>query len=219
MAKKGLNDMPRKRKKKRRAKTQLETGDYLDQEQVQYILTLLKKAADDGGYRTAKRLFVFRLLVNTGLRRGEAASLQIRDLPCSHGKHQVAIRWEVTKSRRNRGVVVNESFRKVLDEFVDRFCDKGKSKSPLLRNEYGNQMTGQNIYCLIKTIGRMTGIGGIRPHMLRHTYLSLLYSIDKDQMFVKDQGGHSDIKTTNIYVHIGDNERERQVSKLNWLST
>lgn len=209
---------PGRKPKKRKPKTQLEPGDYLDSEQVRFVLQILKVAAENGTFRTAIRLFIFQLLLNTGLRRGEAAGLQLRDLPCYHGKPQVVVRWTQAKGRRNRGVVISDGFIGIIKDYVGRFCKGCGPRAPLLRNEYGRPMTPQNIYCRVKTIGRHTGIG-LRPHMLRHTYLSLLYGVEKDQMFVKDQGGHVKLDTTDIYVHIGDSERKRQVSRLAWLAT
>ncbi len=198
---------------------QLEPGDYLDDEQVRFALEILKGQATDGTFRTAVRLFIFQLLVNTGLRRGEAAELQLRDLPGCHGKDQVVVRWSMAKGRRNRGIIIGDACKRLIADYVMRFCGGCGPKSPLLRNEYGLKMTPQNIYCRIRTIGKHTGLVGLHPHMLRHTYLSLLYGVQKDQMFVKDQGGHVKMDTTNIYVHIGDRERKRQVSRLNWLAT
>ena len=208
-----------KKGKKRKPKTQLEPSDYLDAEQVRFILELLKGQASDGRFRTAVRLFIFQLLLNTGLRRGEAAGLELRDLPGYHGKNQVVVRWEQAKGRRNRGIIISDMCKKLIAGYVDRFCKGCGPRAPLLRNEYGQPMTPQNIYCRLKTIGRNTGLKDLHPHMLRHTYLSLLYGVQKDQMFVKDQGGHVKMDTTNIYVHIGDIEREKQVSRLDWLAT
>lgn len=207
------------KKRKRKPKTQLEPGDYLDDEQVRFVLEILKGQAADGRFRTAVRLFIFQLLVNTGLRRGEAAELELRDLPCCHGKGQVVVRWSMAKGRRNRGIIIGDKCKKLVADYVERFCNGCGPRAPLLRNEYGRKMTAQNIYCRIKTIGKLTGLRGLHPHMLRHTYLSLLYGVQKDQMFVKDQGGHVKLDTTNIYVHIGDIERKRQVSRLDWLAT
>lgn len=208
-----------KRKKKRKSKIQLEPGDYLDAEQIRFALEILKSQAADGRSRTAKRLFIFQLLLNTGLRRGELAGLQLRDLPGFHGKDQVVVRWSQAKSRRNRGVIISDKCKELIAGYIERFCKGCGPKEPLLRNEYSLPMTAQNIYSRIKTIGRHIGIQGLHPHMLRHTYLSLLYGVQKDQMFVKDQGGHVKMDTTNIYVHIGDIERKKQVSRLNWLAT
>lgn len=211
--------MARKRKKKRKPKNQLGPRDYLDEMQVRFILEILKGEARDGRFRTAVRLFIFQLLLNTGLRRGEAAGLELRDMPQYHGKDLIDVRWQVAKGGRARTVIISDKFKELIGQYTKRFCKGCSGRSPLLRNEYGNRMTPENIYNRIKTIGRHAAIGSLHPHMMRHTYLSLLYGVDKDQMLVKNQGGHVKMDTTNIYVHIGDREQKRQVSRLAWLAT
>jgi len=209
----------RKRKKKRKAKKNLGPADYLDDEQVRFVLEILKSEAANGRFRTAVRLFIFQLLLNTGLRRGEACGLEMRDLPGYHGKDVIDVRWEVAKGQRSRTIIISDQCRKLIEAFTDRFRTGSRPKDPLLVNEFGWRMTGRNIWDRFQTISKHTGIRAMHPHMMRHTYLSLLYGISKDQMFVKEQGGHARMDTTNIYVHIGDRERKKQVSRLDWLAT
>ncbi len=208
-----------KKKKRRRPKNRLSSSDYLQPEQVRFILELLKAEAKDSGFRAAVRLFIFQLLLITGLRRGEAAGLELRDLPYWHKKNQVDVRWYIAKSGRERSIDLSAEQAEIISAFVRRFHKGCGPRTPLLVNEYGNRMTGYNIYCRMRTIARKADILWLHPHAMRHTYLSLLYGVKKDQMFVKDQGGHARLETTNIYVHIGDIERRRQVSALNWLAT
>lgn len=209
----------KKRKKRRKPKNKLASRDYLEPEQIRFCLEILKADAKNGNYRAAVRLFIFQLLLFTGLRREEAATLQMRDMPCHHQKNQIDIRWQMAKSGRGRAIILSEAQTAIINRFTDRFRRAAKAKAPLLLNEYGRRMTGQNIYQKIKTIGRRVGILSIHPHTLRHTYSTLLYGVKKDQMFVKDQCGHAKLETTDIYVHIGDIERRKQVSALDWLTT
>jgi len=208
-----------KKKKRKRPKNKLASRDYLEPEQVRFCLEILKADAKNGNFRAVVRLFIFQLLLFTGLRREEAATLQMRDLPCRHKKKQIDVRWEVAKSGRSRTIILSDGQTEIINGFIHRFRRETKSTAPLLLNGYGNRMTGQNIYQIIKTIGRRVGILSLHPHTLRHTYLTLLYGVKKDQMFVKDQAGHDKLETTDIYVHIGDIERRRQVSALDWLTT
>ncbi len=208
-----------KKKKRKKPKDKLNSWDYLDAEQVLFCLTLLKKEADDGGFRACVRLFVFRLLLITGLRRAEACGIEMRDLPCCHGKKQIDVRREVGKGGYARTITLSTAQVGLIDQYIDRFCNREKQRSPLLLNEAGVRMKGKNIWCRMKTIGRHVGIPSLKPHAMRHTYSSLLYQQGgKDQMFVKDQCGHRKVETTNIYVHIGSTERIRQVSRLDWLT-
>lgn len=53
-------------------------------------------------------------------------------------------------------------------------------------------------------------------HQLRHTYATLLYFAEIDVMTARDYLGHADIKTTlNIYTHLDQKFKKRNVDKLN----
>ncbi|WP_457945450.1 tyrosine-type recombinase/integrase [Caproiciproducens sp. LBM24188] len=59
-------------------------------------------------------------------------------------------------------------------------------------------------------------IDKITPHMLRHTYATLLYSSGVDVLTASKLLGHSDIKTTlAIYTHLEETMEYRSIEKLN----
>lgn len=54
------------------------------------------------------------------------------------------------------------------------------------------------------------------PHWLRHTFITLMYFAGVDVMTAKEQAGHSDVRTTmQIYTHLDNQYKEKQISKLN----
>ncbi|MBW8040549.1 MAG: phage integrase family protein [Planctomycetes bacterium] len=55
----------------------------------------------------------------------------------------------------------------------------------------GDRIIYRSIYAKVKRIGEQAGIGKLHPHMLRHTYLTRLYNIEKDLRFVQDQAGYA----------------------------
>lgn len=60
------------------------------------------------------------------------------------------------------------------------------------------------------------GLNGVTPHMLRHTYASLLFEAGVDVKSAQDLLGHADITTTqNIYTHITNKKKSDTASKLN----
>lgn len=56
----------------------------------------------------------------------------------------------------------------------------------------------------------------ITPHWLRHTYCTMLHAAGVDVLTAKELLGHSDIKTTlEIYTHLDQETKKRQIKKLN----
>jgi len=204
--------------KEEEKRSELKSTDYLTEDQLRFCLALLKAEAAEGGYRASVNRFIFQLMALSGLRRCEVVGLELRDLPNVHGKPQIDVREEVAKNERYRAVIVSKEMTEVMDQFCRRFLKGCPPSAPLLRNEYGNRMTGQNVYCRVKTIGRHTGFEWLSPHKLRHTYCSLLYKTNKDQVFVQRQAGHVKPETTGIYTHIGQDEQIAQVQSLSWIA-
>ena len=58
-------------------------------------------------------------------------------------------------------------------------------------------------------------IENITPHMLRHTYATLLYFAGVDILTAKEQLGHSDIKMSmEVYTHLDKIHKRKSMSKL-----
>ena len=70
-----------------------------------------------------------------------------------------------------------------------------------------------SFYSKIGCIGEKTEIK-LHPHILRHTYATKLYSIEKDLRFVQDQLGHTSPETTSIYARTSQDDRKRQVEAM-----
>lgn len=75
-------------------------------------------------------------------------------------------------------------------------------------------MQYRSVYVKIKFVGHKAGVGKLHPHMLRHTYLTRLYNVEKGLRFVQDQAGHASPTTTAIYAETNNTTRKRQVEAL-----
>lgn len=59
-------------------------------------------------------------------------------------------------------------------------------------------------------------IDNITPHMLRHTFCTMMYENGVDVVTAKSQMGHADIKTTlEIYTHLSSDHAKEQMQKMN----
>lgn len=169
-------------------------------------------ARQRGSTRAIVDELIITLLVNSGLRANELCSLNIEDLPVSHGKEAIWIRNG--KGNIARAVEISPKIAKRLERFVKLYRKGAKPKEPLLMSERGKRFIYMSLYSKIKKIGEKAGIGKLHPHMLRHTYLVRLYNVEHDLRFVQDQAGHASPTTTAIYAKTNSAARKRQVQAL-----
>ena len=162
--------------KRKRAKSKRRGGlppdKYLSDTQLRRLRQYVKDMADLARRRGSRRAVVDELIVellaNTGLRASELVALDIRDLPVSHGKPAVWVRDG--KGKVARVVDVPESLQKRLERFVRLYRKRARPKSPLLVSTNGKRMIYRSIYEKCRKLGRLSGIGKLHPHMLRHTF-------------------------------------------------
>lgn len=158
--------------------------------------------------RAATNLMLFVFMVNTGLRSNEVINIQIRDLPCQHKKSVINVRKGRFKIQRS--VTVSKKLMEQLDWFLAEWRKYAKPKSFLFVNEDGGQLSYRSLYSKIIRAGKNSGVGHVTPHMLRHTYATLVYNINKDIYKLMDNLGHSKPETTAIYAKTDDEESQRQ---------
>jgi integrase/recombinase XerC len=205
------------KRKKATKRGGLAPDKYLSEAQLKKLRQYVKDKADlarmRGGSRGVIDELIIELLANTGLRASELCNLNIGDLPVKHGKDCIWVRD--SKGNVSRVVEISEKLKKRLERFVKLYRKGAKTNSPLLVSERGKRIIYRSIYAKIKRIGDQAGIGKLHPHMLRHTYLTRLYNVEKDLRFVQDQAGHASPTTTAIYARTNNTARKRQVEALN----
>ncbi len=205
-----------KHKKKTKQRGGLTPDKYLSKDQLKKLRRFVSDKADAARARGSKRNIVneliIELFVNTGLRASELCNLNIADLPVSHCKDGVWVRNG--KGNVVRTVDISEALGKRIARYVKLYRKGAKPKSPLILSESGKRLSYMSLYLRVRRIGENAGIR-LHPHILRHTYLTRLYNIEKDLRFVQDQAGHASPTTTAIYAKTDNESRKRQVEKLN----
>ena len=149
-------------------------------------------------------LLLLKLLLSTGLRSKELLGVRVMDIDFSNK----LIRVRETKYGRERVVVVTSDVLELLRAWIKMNALKPEDRIIPL--------TYTGLYKRLRTLAKRAGIPGykVRPHVFRHTFATnalrkglSLYSLQRIL-------GHSDIKTTQIYLHLTVDDIKREYERV-----
>ena len=161
---------------------------------VQEIETLLNQDL------TKLEKVILELLYGCGLRVSELVNLKINDYDLN--AKYIQCFGKGSKERivplGSKAIDAIKKYLEMRDYSVQKFKLNTKK---LLINEHGREITRQNVYNFIHTLGKKIH-KTISPHTLRHSFATHLLENGADLRVVQELLGHSDVSTTQLYTHI-----------------
>lgn len=148
------------------------------------------------------------VLLHTGARRGEAFSLQWTDI--DFAVRTLTVRGECAKSGKTRVIPLNSVALDTLTAWREQSPDDNQLVFP--NTVTGGRLT--HINTSWRALVKAAGIKGLRTHDLRHTFASRCLAAGADINTVRELLGHSDIKTTAIYLHSRAEDKAAAVDRL-----
>ena len=174
---------------------------------------LVNAAFNQGPYQYAAVL----LGGEAGLRRGEIAALQWREVDLKSGRLTVA--WSLykgtlgpPKGRKSRTLQMTERLRGALSALSSRFT--GERVLLHAGKPY-------NLGTVNDVIGNATKAAGLakkgtrKVHILRHTFCSHLAMQGATAVQIQELAGHVDLKTTQGYMHLAPGHADQAIALLN----
>ncbi len=200
-------------------------AQYLPKEQIKPFLEMVKN-------RDIHQYYMFRTMIETGIRVGEANALQWSDynskdktLSITKSYDQKHDRWNTTKNKEHRTIyitndlakeltklkylqnanrIVNEDIYNQAYDFI--FCNA--FGEPLPRSTTHNTM----MYVTEKLLGKDNKLS---IHKLRHTHATLLLESDVPMKVIQERLGHKTMAVTEqVYSHV--TEKMNQKAKENF---
>ncbi len=136
------------------------------------------------------------LMYGCGLRVSEVANLSVKDVDLTRRTLRI-----FGKGEKERVVPIAEVICEKTNEFAIAW--KEIVRTGFFTKKNGSSLTRQRIWEIIKDWKRHLDIQEkISPHMLRHTFATLLLENDIDLRFIQEMLGHSNISTTEIYTAV-----------------
>ncbi len=172
---------------------------FLSQVEVEKLLQMPDLNSDDGLRDRA----MFEVLYASGLRVSELIGLKLADIDFEMG-----LLTCFGKGSKQRKVPLGKSALTFLTRYMparQRILVNHNSHR-LFIDKSGRALTRQKVWLMIKEYGKKAGIEYITPHLLRHSFATVLLENGADLRSVQLLLGHSDIGTTQIYTHITDDK-------------
>ncbi len=168
---------------------------FLNQEEIERLLAQPDLESDLGVRDRA----MLETLYATGLRVSELVNLKVADIDLESGFLNC-----FGKGSKQRRVPLGRSAVHFLKlHFAARMhLLNGKNSDRLFVDPYGKEISRQKFWKIIKQYGEAAKIDYITPHLLRHSFATVLLANGADLRSVQLMLGHSDISTTQIYTHV-----------------
>lgn len=192
----------------------------LNDNQVVELLTSIPKDTFAG----LRDYTMINLMINTGLRRIEINRLKLTDI--IPDRNQIKIQRKGSISLITFGVGIDlmnclQDYIIYRKEFINENTDNSLFIS-VSRNNKGNRLSKENISAIIKSRLNAIGLTGkeYTAHSLRHTFASLALNDQQPINKISATLGHSNIKTTSIYLEalqrhiVSENEIVSAISRV-----
>lgn len=115
------------------------------------------------------------------------------------------------KGNKDRQVALND----ILIELLKEYYAEYKSKEYVLNGQTKLQYSDRSVGEVVKQLAAKAGIKkDVHTHLIRHTSATHMVEQGIDINLIQKLLGHSNVKTTNIYLHISDNHISKIPSPL-----
>ncbi|MEJ5965945.1 tyrosine-type recombinase/integrase [Flavonifractor porci] len=186
-------------------------------EEVRHILSCLDK-------EPLKWRVLVRLLIDTGIRRGECCGLQWKDIDfqdntvtiCGNLCYtpQNGVYLDTPKNGRSRTVDVDPDIMALLRTLRSEQAAQAISAYVFTQDGSPEPMHPQSPTRYLKKFAKRYNVPDLHPHKLRHTFASIAITSGADVASVSEKLGHSDKAVTlRMYTH-ADQESMKRASQI-----
>ncbi len=185
--------IPKKEKRLPRFMTEGEIGKLQDYNRPEEV-----NAREKNYYFALRDYALFELIYSSGLRRSEAAGMNIGDLDLYSGFARV-----MGKGSIERLVPVGEKALTALREYLETRPKPPACGLPLFLNHKNTRLTGTGVALIFRKMARRARFTrSMNPHSVRHSFATHMLDHGCDLKSVQEMLGHKNLQTTEIYTHV-----------------
>ena len=192
---------------------QQEKAKYLPKDKIKPFLDMVRK-------RDVYQYFLFRTLIETGMRIGEASALnwndydrKLKTLSITKSYNQKSNKFGPTKNKENRVIFISDELAKELFKLKNlQNSNKivnadfyNNSYDYIFCNEFGEPLPRSTTHnTMMYVTGKLLGKDNrLSIHKLRHTHATLLLESNVPMKVIQERLGHkSEAITSEVYSHV-----------------
>jgi integrase/recombinase XerD len=144
---------------------------------------------------------IIALLYATGLRVSELCAIKLVDLDLMRGFLQT-----IGKGKKERVVPINERAQAMIAHYLASARPElvnGRASDLVFVRKGGLRLSRQSVWKIIKKYAQLSGLPcDLSPHQLRHSFATHLLEGGINLRALQLMLGHSDLATTEIYMHV-----------------
>ena len=186
---------------------------YLEKKEIKKYLTSVENGAGShrakayqNKWRNRDKAIVL-LLLNTGMRCSALYKLNVSDINIEEKKLLV-----IDKGRKCQEHFLSDEVIDIINDWIiDREILSASDESALFISNRGTRMDQRSIDRVVHKYAENIDGKNITPHKLRATYGTQLYNQTNDLYFVQSCMGHSNPKTTELYIR-GQKDTSRRTA-------
>lgn len=175
--------------------------EYLSVEEVDELLSM----PEDISIKGKRDKAILEILYATGVRVNEIIGANINDINLRIGFFTCT-----GESGKARIVPMGRPARVAAEEYIynarDMLIKDNKEEKALFVNYYGNRMTRQGLWKILKEYGKKAGLTKkLTPHILRNSFAVHMVQNGADLKSLQELLGHEDPMATQMYLSVTKN--------------
>ncbi len=167
----------------------------LNEGDMRLLLEGFDEACTD--FETVRDQLILEMLFDTGLRRSELASLQMRNVDLARMTLKI-----LGKGSKERWVPFGNALKRRMQQYLRLREEKIGMSEDFFVSLKNKTLSGEDVYRVVhRKLSLFPDLARQSPHVLRHTFATVMLNRGADLMAVKELLGHSKVATTVRYTH------------------
>jgi integrase/recombinase XerC len=170
---------------------------------------MLSATAQGDTWQEVREHVILQLFYETGIRLSELVGLNVEDV--DFGRQTIKV---TGKRNKQRIIPIGQGMADSLKRYMEMRDRIPSPLTPLFTTDKGERIYPRMVYGIVrKNLSQVVTLKKRSPHVLRHTFATVMLNNEAELEAVKELMGHESVSTTQIYTHTTFEELKKAYSQ------